>query len=99
MSGYIRAPSRLVGRLICPIFGEGCAGVADAPFARSFGIADGYIGAVLYIVIIALLLAPSNRWGWIAPVHEVPVAAGTTVPAAAAEKAYADALAKKRSRT
>ncbi|SIO62925.1 Vitamin K epoxide reductase family protein [Bradyrhizobium erythrophlei] len=58
--------SRLVGRLICPIFGEGCEGIADAPFARPFGIPDGYIGAVLYIVIIALLLSPPNRWGWIA---------------------------------
>ena len=58
--------SRLVGRLICPIFGEGCEGVADAPFARPFGIPDGYIGAILYIVIVALLLAPPIRWGWIA---------------------------------
>jgi uncharacterized membrane protein len=58
--------SRLVGRLICPIFGEGCEGVADAPFARPFGIPDGYIGAVLYVVIIALLLAPPGRWDWIA---------------------------------
>ena len=58
--------SRLVGRLICPIFGEGCEGVADAPFARPFGIPDGYIGFVLYVAIIALLLAPTNRWVWIA---------------------------------
>jgi uncharacterized membrane protein len=58
--------SRLVGRLICPIFGEGCEGVADAPFARPFGIPDGYIGAVLYAVILALLLAPLNRWVWAA---------------------------------
>lgn len=58
--------SRLVGRLICPIFGEGCEGVANAPFARPFGIPDGYIGFVLYGVIITLLLAPANRWSWIA---------------------------------
>lgn len=57
--------SRFVGRLICPVFGEGCEGVADAPFARPFGIPDGYIGAVLYIVIVALLLAPPGRWVWI----------------------------------
>jgi uncharacterized membrane protein len=58
--------SRLVGRLLCPIFGDGCEGVADAPFARPFGIPDGYIGAGLYVVILALLLAPAQRWGWIA---------------------------------
>lgn len=57
--------SRLVGRLICPVFGQGCEGVADAPFARPFGIPDGYIGAVLYLIILALLLAPPGRWVWI----------------------------------
>ena len=58
--------SRLVGRLLCPIFGDGCEGVADAPFARPFGIPDGYIGAGLYVAILALLLAPPERWVWIA---------------------------------
>src|SRR5258707_1466074 len=58
--------SRLVGRLLCPIFGDGCEGVADAPFARPFGIPDGYIGAVLYVVVVALLFAPPVRWVWIA---------------------------------
>src|SRR5260370_29949560 len=58
--------SRLVGRLLCPIFGGGCEGVADAPFARPFGIPDGYIGAVLYVVVLALLFAPPVRWVWIA---------------------------------
>jgi uncharacterized membrane protein len=57
--------SRLVGRLICPFLGEQCEGVADAPFARPFGIPDGYIGAALYIVILGLLLAPPARWVWI----------------------------------
>ena len=57
--------SRLVGRLICPFLGEQSEGVADAPFARPFGIPDGYIGAVLYIVILGLLLAPPARWVWI----------------------------------
>ena len=46
--------SRLVGRLLCPIFGDGCEGVGDAPFARPFGIPDGYIGAALYVAILAL---------------------------------------------
>jgi uncharacterized membrane protein len=54
--------SRFVGRLLCPIFAEGCEGVADAPFARPFGIPDGYIGAVVYVVILLLLLAPAERW-------------------------------------
>ncbi len=58
--------SRLVGRLICPFLGEQCEGVADAPFARLFGIPDGYIGAALYIVILGLLIAPPARWTWIA---------------------------------
>jgi uncharacterized membrane protein len=58
--------SRFVGRLICPIFADGCEGVADAPFARPFGIPDGYIGAGLYALISALLLAPTGRWVWFA---------------------------------
>ena len=58
--------SRLVGRLICPVFGQGCEGVADARFARPFGIPDGYIGAVFYLVMLALLLAPPGRGVWIA---------------------------------
>jgi len=52
---------RFVGRLICPIFADGCEGVADAPFARPFGVPDGYIGAVLYALIAVLLLAPTGR--------------------------------------
>ena len=53
-------------RLICPIFKDGCEDVADAPFARPFGIPDGYIGAVLYALIAVLLMAPTGRWIWIA---------------------------------
>jgi len=56
--------SRFVGRLICPIFADGCEGVADAPFARPFGIPDGYIGTVLYTLIAVLLLAPTGRGIW-----------------------------------
>jgi len=58
--------SRFVDRLICPIFKDGCEGVADAPFARPFGIPDGYIAAGLYALIAVLLLAPTERWIWIA---------------------------------
>ena len=58
--------SRFVGRLICPIFADGCEGVADAPFARPFGIPDGYIGTVLYALIAILLFVPDGRWVWFA---------------------------------
>jgi uncharacterized membrane protein len=59
--------SRLVGRLICPFFGDDCEGVADAPFARPFGIPDGYIGDGLYLAILILLLfASTQRWVWVA---------------------------------
>ena len=58
--------SRFVGRLICPIFADGCEGVADAPFARPFGIPDGYIGTVLYALIAILLFVPGGRWVWFA---------------------------------
>ena len=58
--------SRFVGRLICPIFADGSEGVADAPFARPFGIPDGYIGTVLYVLIAILLFVPGGRWVWFA---------------------------------
>lgn len=58
--------SRAVEHLYCPIFDKGCQVVADAPFARPFGIPDGYLAAGLYGVIIALLFAlPQNHWAWI----------------------------------
>src|SRR5713226_9147613 len=57
--------SRAVQHLWCPVFGKGCEAVADAPFARPFGIHDGYIAAVLYGIILILLLAPVERlWVW-----------------------------------
>jgi uncharacterized membrane protein len=65
-SGDALYQSRFVDRLICPIFKDGCEGVADAPFAHPFGIPDGYIGAALYALISVLLLAPSRRWIWVA---------------------------------
>jgi uncharacterized membrane protein len=55
--------SRLVERLWCPVLGGGCEAVADAPFARPFGIPDGYIGAALYALILVLLLVQRGpRW-------------------------------------
>jgi uncharacterized membrane protein len=55
---------RAVKKLICPLFG-GCEAVADAPFARPFGVPDGFIALGLYAVILALLLAPVPRAGWL----------------------------------
>src|SRR5258708_24475247 len=58
--------SRAVQHLWCPVFGKGCEAVADAPFARPFGIPDGYIAAVLYGIVLVLLLSPVDRlsvWG------------------------------------
>lgn len=55
---------RAVKTLICPLFG-GCEAVADAPFARPFGVPDGFIALALYAVILALLLAPLPRTGWL----------------------------------
>jgi uncharacterized membrane protein len=58
--------SRAVEHLWCPVFGKGCEVVADAPFARPFGIPDGYIAAVLYIAVLILLLGPVEKlWDWI----------------------------------
>lgn len=56
---------RLVERLWCPLNGKGCEAVADAPFARPSGVPDGYIGAGLYAIILALLFVPpGQRWAW-----------------------------------
>ena len=58
--------SRAVQHLWCPVFGKGCEAVADAPFARPFGIPDGYIAAVLDGIILSLRLGPVERlWVWI----------------------------------
>ena len=48
--------SRVVKQLWCPLFDKGCEAVANAPFARPFGIPDGFIGAGLYIAILLLLV-------------------------------------------
>lgn len=58
--------SRAVQHLWCPIFNKGCEAVADAPFARPFGIPDGYIAAGMYAMVLLLLLGPTEkRWIWI----------------------------------
>lgn len=54
---------RAVAHLRCPLFGHGCEAVADAPFARPFGVPDGFIGAGLYVLLIgAALLNPQVAW-------------------------------------
>jgi uncharacterized membrane protein len=54
---------RAVEHLKCPLLKHGCEAVADAPFARPFGIPDGFIAAVMYGLILALALVnPEIPW-------------------------------------
>lgn len=53
--------SRAVRHLWCPIFNKGCEAVADAAFAKPFGIPDGYLAAGLYAAMILLLLGPVDK--------------------------------------
>ena len=55
---------RAVEHLKCPLFGHGCEAVADAPFARPFGVADGFIAAALYAVLLVLSIG-SPRIGFV----------------------------------
>jgi uncharacterized membrane protein len=58
--------SRAVRHIWCPVFSKGCEAVADAAFAKPFGIPDGYIAAVLYAVILLLLMVPATKmWIWV----------------------------------
>lgn len=58
---------RMVEHLSCPLFNrelnKGCEAVADAPFARPFGIPDGLIAVALYVLVILLALA-ANPYSW-----------------------------------
>jgi uncharacterized membrane protein len=57
--------SRIVDGMWCPLNGQGCEIVADAPFARPYGIPDGYIGAGLYGLMLAFVwIAPGRSWAW-----------------------------------
>jgi uncharacterized membrane protein len=57
--------SRAVRHLWCPLFKGGCETVADAAFAKPFGIPDGYLAAGLYAAMILLLLSPVEKfWIW-----------------------------------
>jgi uncharacterized membrane protein len=48
--------TRLVEHMSCPLLKHGCEAVADAPFARPFGIPDGLIAAALYALLILVAL-------------------------------------------
>lgn len=68
---------RAVHKLMCPLTG-GCEAVADAPFARPFGVPDGFLAAGLYALIVVLLLVPSGeRTGWLTPAILVLAALAT----------------------
>ena len=53
---------RLVEHMSCPLLKHGCEAVADAPFARPFGIPDGFIAAAIYglLILFALFWAQST---------------------------------------
>jgi uncharacterized membrane protein len=53
---------RLVQHLKCPLVG-GCEAVADAPFARPWGIPDGFLAAGFYAVLILLVLL-TTQFSW-----------------------------------
>jgi uncharacterized membrane protein len=54
---------RAVDHLKCPLLGHGCEAVADAAFARPFGVPDGFLGAGLYVLLIgAALLNAHAAW-------------------------------------
>jgi uncharacterized membrane protein len=58
--------ARAVRHIWCPVFSKGCEAVADAAFAKLFGVPDGYIAAVLYAVIFLLLMVPTTKlWIWV----------------------------------
>jgi uncharacterized membrane protein len=54
---------RAIEHMSCPLLKHGCEAVADAPFARPFGIPDGFIAAAMYgLLIVLALLAPQVLW-------------------------------------
>jgi uncharacterized membrane protein len=55
---------RAVEHLSCPLFKGGCEAVADAPFARPFGIPDGFLAVGMYAVLIVLAFLDPNV-GWV----------------------------------
>jgi uncharacterized membrane protein len=55
---------RLVQHMSCPILKHGCEAVADAPFARPFGVPDGLLAAGMYGLVILLGLL-NLRASWV----------------------------------
>jgi uncharacterized membrane protein len=54
---------RAVEHLKCPLLKHGCEAVADAPFARPFGIPDGFIAVAMYgLLILLALLGQQTNW-------------------------------------
>src|SRR5580658_1837054 len=54
---------RAIEHMGCPLLKGGCEAVADAPFARPFGIPDGFIAAAIYgLLIVLALLGPEALW-------------------------------------
>jgi uncharacterized membrane protein len=54
---------RAVEHMSCPLLKHGCEVVADAPFARPFGIPDGFIAAAMYgLMILLAFLMPQMIW-------------------------------------
>jgi uncharacterized membrane protein len=55
---------RAIQHMSCPLLKGGCEAVADAPFARPFGVPDGFIAAAMYgLLIVAAILVP--QFGWV----------------------------------
>ena len=54
---------RAIEHMSCPLLKHGCEAVADAPFARPFGIPDGFIAAAMYGLLVVLsVVGPQMVW-------------------------------------
>src|SRR6201997_3400241 len=54
---------RAVEHMSCPLLKHGCEAVADAPFARPFGIPDGLLAAGMYgLLIVLAVMGPQIAW-------------------------------------
>ena len=54
---------RAIEHMSCPLLKHGCEAVADAPFARPFGIPDGFIAAAMYgLLIVLAFIGPQMMW-------------------------------------